>query len=107
MGCCTGGHFYVGALANATQPHVDHDVALLSGRDLRTERAPAGFGGVVWALFNWVRLPPLKTGARFRPADLFHDPKVSRVLTLMALAALGVAITQLNVVLDRIIALDW
>jgi putative peptidoglycan lipid II flippase len=56
-------------------------------------------------------LPPLKKqGACFRPAHPLHDPKVSRVLTLMAPAALGVAITQLNVVLDRIIALwigDW
>lgn len=58
-----------------------------------------------------IQLPSLsKQGARFRPASFHQDPRVRKMLLLMGPAALGVAVTQFNVVIDRLLALwigDW
>tara|TARA_A100001015_G_scaffold28017_2_gene31127 strand:- start:6241 stop:7806 length:1566 start_codon:yes stop_codon:yes gene_type:complete len=58
-----------------------------------------------------IQLPALKSrGARFTPTPFRHDPRVKKMLHLMAPAALGVAVTQFNVVIDRLLALsigDW
>ena len=58
-----------------------------------------------------IQLPSLsKQGARFQPASFHQDPRVRKMLLLMGPAALGVAVTQFNVVIDRLLALwigDW
>ena len=58
-----------------------------------------------------IQIPSLsKQGARFRPALFHQDPRVKKMLLLMGPAALGVAVTQFNVVIDRLLALwigDW
>lgn len=58
-----------------------------------------------------VQLPALKRfGCPFRFSSRWHDPRVRQILVLMGPAALGMAITQFNVLIDRLLALwigDW
>lgn len=52
----------------------------------------------------------LKKGANFKPLSFHNDPNVRRILILMGPATLGIAVTQFNVLIDRLIAIwigDW
>ena len=49
-------------------------------------------------------------GANFKPLSFHNDPNVRRILMLMGPATLGIAVTQFNVLIDRLIAIwigDW
>ena len=62
------------------------------------------FAGLAQIVFQ---LPELvKQGFRPRPAfkGMFADPKLRKVLTLMAPAALGIGIIQINVCVDKLLA---
>jgi len=58
-----------------------------------------------------VQLPALKRfGCPFRFASQWNDPRVRKMLLLMGPAALGMAVTQFNVLIDRLLAMwigDW
>ncbi|MBN2785986.1 MAG: murein biosynthesis integral membrane protein MurJ, partial [Pontiellaceae bacterium] len=58
-----------------------------------------------------IQLPTLKRfGCPFRFASRWNDPQVRKMLFLMGPAALGMAVTQFNVLIDRFLALwigDW
>lgn len=58
-----------------------------------------------------IQLPALKRfGCPFRFSSHWNDPRVKQVLMLMGPAALGMAVTQFNVLIDRMLALwiaDW
>jgi putative peptidoglycan lipid II flippase len=58
-----------------------------------------------------IQLPALKRfGCPFRFASHWNDPHVRKMLLLMGPAALGMAVTQFNVLIDRLLALwigDW
>lgn len=76
-------------------------------------RAMALAWGVVLAGLAQVviQLPALKRfGCPFKFSSRWNDPKVRQMLLLMAPAALGMAVTQFNVLIDRLLALwigDW
>lgn len=53
-----------------------------------------------------IQLPALKRfGCEFRFSSRWNDPRVKQVLILMGPAALGMAVTQFNVLIDRMLAL--
>jgi putative peptidoglycan lipid II flippase len=53
-----------------------------------------------------IQLPALKRfGCPFRFSSRWNDPRVKQVLALMGPAALGMAVTQFNVLIDRMLAL--
>jgi len=53
-----------------------------------------------------VQLPALKRfGCPFRFASKWNDPLIRRMLLLMGPAALGMAVTQFNVLIDRLLAM--
>lgn len=53
-----------------------------------------------------IQLPVLfKKGAKFKFSNPYHDPKVKRILLLMAPIALGAAVTQFNVIIDKLLAM--
>lgn len=58
-----------------------------------------------------VQLPALKKfGCPFRFSSRWNDPKVKKMLLLMGPAALGMAVTQFNVLIDRLLAMwigEW
>ena len=58
-----------------------------------------------------IQLPALKRfGCPFRFSSHWNDPRVKQMLMLMGPAALGMAVTQFNVLIDRMLALligDW
>jgi putative peptidoglycan lipid II flippase len=58
-----------------------------------------------------IQLPALKRfGCPFRFSSQWNDPKIRQMLLLMGPAALGMAVTQFNVLIDRMLALwigDW
>ncbi|MDF7808960.1 murein biosynthesis integral membrane protein MurJ [Pontiellaceae bacterium B12219] len=58
-----------------------------------------------------IQLPALKRfGCPFRFSSQWNDPKIRQMLMLMGPAALGMAVTQFNVLIDRLLALwigDW
>lgn len=58
-----------------------------------------------------IQLPALKRfGCPFRFSSRWNDPKVRQMLILMGPAALGMAVTQFNVLIDRFLALwigEW
>ncbi|MEN8254808.1 MAG: murein biosynthesis integral membrane protein MurJ [Verrucomicrobiota bacterium] len=58
-----------------------------------------------------IQLPALKRlGCPFQFSSNWGDPRVKQVLLLMGPAALGMAVTQFNVLIDRLLALwigDW
>ena len=58
-----------------------------------------------------IQLPALKRfGCPFKFSNRWHDPKIRQMLWLMGPAALGMAVTQFNVLIDRMLALwigDW
>jgi putative peptidoglycan lipid II flippase len=58
-----------------------------------------------------IQLPALKRfGCEFKFSSRRNDPRVRQMLMLMGPAALGMAVTQLNVLVDRMLALwigDW
>ncbi len=58
-----------------------------------------------------VQLPALKRfGCPFKFSSRWNDPQIRKMLLLMAPAALGMAVTQVNVLIDRLLALwigDW
>jgi putative peptidoglycan lipid II flippase len=58
-----------------------------------------------------IQLPALKRfGCPFRFSSRWNDPRVKQMLMLMGPAALGMAVTQFNVLIDRMLALwigDW
>jgi putative peptidoglycan lipid II flippase len=58
-----------------------------------------------------IQLPALKRfGCPFKFASQWNDPRVRKMLMLMGPAALGMAVTQFNVLIDRLLALwigDW
>ena len=54
----------------------------------------------------FIQIPILKAkGAKLLPLNPFNDYKVKKVLLLMAPIALGAAVTQFNVVIDKILAM--
>ncbi len=58
--------------------------------------------GVIQALMQWPLL--LRCGFRPRPVFDWRDPRIRRVWQLMGAAALGVGVTQINVLLNRFVA---
>lgn len=58
-----------------------------------------------------IQLPALKRfGCPFRFASHWRDPRINQILRLMGPAALGMAVTQFNVLIDRFLALwigEW
>ena len=58
-----------------------------------------------------IQFPALKRfGCPFRFSSRWNDPRVKQMLMLMGPAALGMAVTQFNVLIDRMLALwigDW
>lgn len=58
-----------------------------------------------------IQLPALKRfGCPFRFSSRWNDPRIRKMLLLMGPAALGTAVTQFNVLIDRFLALwiaDW
>ncbi len=64
--------------------------------------------GIAQVLFQ---LPALKRfGCPFKFSNRWNDPAIRRILVLMGPAALGMAVTQFNVLADRLLALwigDW
>ncbi len=53
-----------------------------------------------------IQLPALKRfGCRFHFSSQWNDPRVKQMLMLMGPAALGMAVTQFNVLIDRMLAL--
>ncbi|HSR87981.1 MAG TPA: lipid II flippase MurJ, partial [Pontiella sp.] len=58
-----------------------------------------------------IQLPALKRfGCPFRFASHWNDPRVRKMLLLMGPAAIGMAVTQFNVLIDRLLAMwigDW
>ncbi len=58
-----------------------------------------------------IQLPALRRfGCPFRFSSRWNDPRVKQMLLLMGPAALGMAVTQFNVLIDRMLALwigDW
>ena len=53
-----------------------------------------------------IQLPALKRfGCTFRFSSRWNDPRVRQMLMLMGPAALGMAVTQFNVLIDRLLAL--
>ncbi len=58
-----------------------------------------------------IQLPALKRfGCPFKFSSQWNDPRVRKMLLLMGPAALGMAVTQFNVLIDRLLALwigDW
>lgn len=58
-----------------------------------------------------IQLPALKRlGCPFRFSSRWDDPRVKQVLLLMGPAALGMAVTQFNVLIDRLLAMwigEW
>ncbi len=58
--------------------------------------------GMVQALMQWPQLAAC--GFRLRASLDWRDPRVRRVWTLMGAAALGVGVTQINVLLNRFVA---
>jgi len=58
-----------------------------------------------------IQLPALKRfGCPFKFSNRWNDPKIRKMLLLMAPGALGMAVTQFNVLIDRLLALwigDW
>ena len=58
-----------------------------------------------------IQIPVLKRfGCPFRIASNWNDPRIRKMLALMGPAALGMAVTQFNVLIDRLLALwigDW
>ncbi|MBN2702696.1 MAG: murein biosynthesis integral membrane protein MurJ [Pontiellaceae bacterium] len=59
----------------------------------------------------FIQLPALKRfGCPFRFSSHWNDPRIRKMLLLMGPAALGMAVTQFNVLIDRFLALwigDW
>ena len=54
----------------------------------------------------FIQIPILKAkGAKLLPLNPFNDNKVKKVLLLMAPIALGAAVTQFNIVIDKILAM--
>lgn len=59
--------------------------------------------GVAQVVFQ---IPALKRfGCPFKFSNRWNDPKIRQMLVLMAPAALGMAVTQFNVLIDRLLAL--
>lgn len=58
-----------------------------------------------------IQLPALKRfGCPFKFSSRWNDPSVRKILLLMGPAALGMAVTQFNVLIDRLLAMwigDW
>ena len=85
-------------------PHV-------TGGDLNRIRVVAWAVVVAGVLQFAVQLPVLiKKGFRLKWDTNFADPRVKRMLVLMGPAAIGLAVTQFNVVIDRLLAIwigDW
>ncbi len=58
-----------------------------------------------------IQLPALKRfGCPFKFSSHWNDPRIRKMLMLMGPAALGMAVTQFNVLIDRLLALwigDW
>ncbi|MDZ8120448.1 murein biosynthesis integral membrane protein MurJ [Pontiella agarivorans] len=76
-------------------------------------RATALAWGVLLAGISQIaiQLPALKRfGCPFKFSNRWNDPKIRKMLLLMGPAALGMAVTQFNVLIDRLLALwigDW
>ncbi|MDP1541340.1 MAG: murein biosynthesis integral membrane protein MurJ [Moraxellaceae bacterium] len=58
--------------------------------------------GIVQLGFQWVPLRKMNLMPRFRPN--FKDPEVKRILTLMIPAMFGVSVSQINLLLDTVLA---
>jgi putative peptidoglycan lipid II flippase len=110
MGILNSLHSY---LVPALAPAVFNTVALCAGGVLFALRPQAADAAVIWtwgALLGGVgqlafQIPALlKNGFRFKPAFPFRDPAVGRFLRLIAPAVFGLAATQINILVNTILA---
>jgi putative peptidoglycan lipid II flippase len=79
-----------------------------AGRAPEERIYPAAWAIVLAGLAQWlVQVPTMRRyGFRARPAfDWRSDPRVGRILVLMGPAALGLGITQVNVLMDSVLAM--
>lgn len=84
---------------------------LAGGNDLSRAHILAWAVLIAGVLQMIIQLPVLKRfGCPFRFTSRWNDPRIRRMLWLMGPAALGMAVTQFNVLIDRLLAMwigDW